>query len=136
MFKSVPTLRNLLTKAKDPLLAEKQSNVIYEVPCTCCKVYIGKTKCRLEMRLKEHKDARAKSHTDRSAIAEHAHANDYQINWAGTKILQRASRTMELVMKEALSICMTSEQKRFNRDGGYEPPDCWIAGASMNPRGA
>ena len=32
-FRSGPTLRNLLTKAKDPL--DKQSNVVYEVPCTC-----------------------------------------------------------------------------------------------------
>ena len=114
-----PTLRSLLTKAKDPLPTEKQSNVVYEVPCTCGKVYIGETKRRLETRLKEHKDASAKSLTDRSAIAKHAHANDHPINWAGTRILQRASRNMELVMKEALSIRTTPEQTRFNRDSGY-----------------
>ena len=49
---------------------------------------------------------------------------------------------MELVMKEALSIRTTPDQTRFNRDSGYELPDCWIAtykkqkeGASMNVRG-
>ena len=36
MFKSGPTLRNLLTRAKDHLLIDKQSNVVYEVPCTRC----------------------------------------------------------------------------------------------------
>ena len=55
MFKSGPTLRNL-TKEKDPLLIEKQSNVVYEVPGTCSKVYIGETKGRLGTRIKEHKD--------------------------------------------------------------------------------
>ena len=65
--------------------------------------------------------------TDKSAIAEHAWANDHPINWAETKILQRANRTMELVMKEALSIRTTPEDARFNRDNGYELPDCWIA---------
>ena len=35
--------------------------------------------------------------------------------------------TMELVMKEALSIRTTPEDARFNRDSGYELPDCWIA---------
>ena len=46
-------------------------------------------------------------------------------------------------MKEALSIRTTPEQTGFNRDSGYELPDCWIAtykklngGASMNARGA
>ena len=47
VFKSGPTLCSLLTKVKDPLPTTKQSNVIYEVPCTCGKVYIGETKRRL-----------------------------------------------------------------------------------------
>ena len=41
-------------------------------------------------------------------------------------------------MKEALSIRTTLENARFNRDDGYELPECWIAmykklkgGASM-----
>ena len=46
---------------------------------------------------------------------------------AKTKILQQASRTMELVVKEALIIHTTPEDTRFNRDNGYELPDCWIA---------
>ena len=35
--KSGPTLHNLLTKVKDPLPIEKQSNVVTKVPCTCGK---------------------------------------------------------------------------------------------------
>ena len=58
-------------QGKKPLPAEKESNVIYKVPCTCGKIYIGETKHRLEMRLKEHKDECAKSLTYRSAIAEY-----------------------------------------------------------------
>ena len=34
---------------------------------------------------------------------------------------------MELVMKEALSIRTAPEDSHFNRDSGYELPDCWIA---------
>ena len=34
---------------------------------------------------------------------------------------------MELVLKESLSIRTTPEDTRFNRDSGYELPDCWIA---------
>ena len=129
VFKSGPTLRSLLTKVKDPLPTTKQWNVVYEVPCTCGKVYIGETKRRLETRLKEHKDACTRYLTDKSAIAEHACANDHPINWAETKILQLANRTMELVMKEALSIRTTLVDARFNKGNGYELPDCWIRAA-------
>ena len=65
--------------------------------------------------------------TDQFAITEHAWMNDHPIKCAETKILQRASRTMELVMKEALSIRTTPKDARFNRDSGYELPGCWIA---------
>ena len=47
--------------------------------------------------------------------------------WDATKVLQRANRTMELVMKKSLSIGMKPESKRFNCDNGFELPDCWIA---------
>ena len=90
-------------------------------------MYIGETKRRLGTRIKEHKDACMKCFTDKSAIAEHAWTNDHPINWADTKILQRANRAMELVLKESLSIRTTPEDARFNRDSGYELPDCWIA---------
>ena len=127
VFRSGPTLRSMLTKVKDPLPAEKQANVVYEVPCTCGKVYIGETKRRLETRLKEHKDACVRGETAKSAIAEHAWSEDHPIDWSNTRILQHASHTMELVMKEALCIQSTPKDSRFNRDSGYELPDCWIA---------
>ena len=112
VFKSGPTLRGILTKVKDPLQTTKQSSVVYEVPCTCGKVYIGETKRWLEIRLKEHKDTRTRCLTDKSAIAEHAWANDHPINWVEMKILQQACLSMELVKKEALSIRTTSEDAR------------------------
>ena len=109
VFKSGPTLRRLLTKVKDPLPVTKQSNVVYEVPCTCSKVYIGETKRKLETRLKEHRDACVKCLTNKSVIDEHAWADDHPINWTEGRVLQRASPTMELVMKEELSIRTTPE---------------------------
>ena len=39
---------SILTKVKNPLPVEKQANVVYEVPCSCGKVYIGETKWHLE----------------------------------------------------------------------------------------
>ena len=62
--------------------------------------------------------------TNKSAIAKHSWTNDHPINWAETKILQRASHTMELVMKEALSIQTTSKDARFNRESADESLAC------------
>ena len=36
---------------------EKKSGVVYEVPCSCGKVYIAETKRTLETRMKEHRAA-------------------------------------------------------------------------------
>ena len=74
------SLRNVLTKVKDPLPIEKQSNVVYEAPAARCTS--GKP--------------RAGYVQDKSAIAKRAWTNDNSIDWTETKIL-RANGAMELV---------------------------------------
>ena len=117
VFRSDSTFRSLLTKVKDPLPTEKQANVMYEVPCTCGKVYIGKTKRYIETRLMKHKEACIRGQTDKLSIAEHTRMEDHPINWNDTKILHHASH----MMKETLQV------HPGHRDRGYELPDCWIA---------
>lgn len=57
IFRSGQSLHSVLSKVKDPLPVEKQSKVVYRIPCRCGKAYIGETKKRLETRLKEHREA-------------------------------------------------------------------------------
>ena len=66
-FRSGRTIQSLLTRVKDLLPVGQQSIVVYQIPCSCGKVYIGKTIRRLETRLKEHKDACCKGFTSKSA---------------------------------------------------------------------
>ena len=56
-FKSADTLRSTLVEVKDSIPKEKESEVVYEVPCSCEKVYIGETKRTPEIRMKEHRAA-------------------------------------------------------------------------------
>ena len=63
----------------------------------------------------------------KSAIAEHTRTKDHPICWGDTMILQHASQTMELVVKEPICIWTTPESSHFNCDGSYDIPDCWIA---------
>ena len=127
VFKSGPTLRSLLTRVKDPLPIEKLAGVVYQIPCQCGKVYVGETQRRLETRVKEHKDACSKGHAEKSAIAEHAWDQQHTIDWEDTKVLDKATRPVQLLVKEALYIQRTPANNRLNRDGGYELPGCWIA---------
>ena len=124
VFKSGPTFRSLLTKVKDPLPKEKLAGVVYQIPCQCGKVYVRETQRRLEMRVKEHRDACNKGD---AAIAEHQWDQQHQVNWEGTRVLDRASRPVQLRVKEALYIQKTPTNNRLNRDEGYELPGCWIA---------
>lgn len=127
VFKSGLTIRSMLTRVKDPIPMDKQSMVVYQIPCSCGQVYIGETKRRLETRLKEHRDACVKQDLQRSAIAEHAWSNDHPIRWEESKVIDKARYDGELRVKEALHIQMMPSEKRFNRDGGLEIPGCWIA---------
>ena len=127
VFKSGPTLRSLLTKVKDPLPKEKLAGVVYQIPCQCGKVYVGETQRRLETRVKEHRDACNKGDTGKPAIAEHQWDQQHQVNWEGTRVLDRANRPVQLRVKEVLYIQKTPTKNRLNCDEGYELPGCWIA---------
>ena len=130
---SVSTLREKLTRVKDKLPMGKLSNVVYQVPCTCGKIYIGETVRRLDTRLKEHKDACICGQLDKSAIAEHAWSEHHPILWESTKVIDRANRQDILRLKEALHIRLTNKDERFNRDVGMVVPDCWVATINHPP---
>ena len=99
-FRSGRTMRSLLTRVKDPLPLDQQSMVVYQIPCSCGKVYIGKTIRRLETRLKEHKEA---WRTDDLAVAEHGGQNSMPSS--GEKpVLDHTRGNKELLLKEALHI--------------------------------
>jgi hypothetical protein len=69
----------------------------------------------------------AKGDTWKSAIAEHQWDLQHQVDWDETRVLDRATRPIQLKVKEALHIEKTPTNSRLNRDGGYELPGCWIA---------
>ena len=126
VFKSGPTLCSLLTRVKDPLPKEKVAGVVYQIPCLCGKVYVGETQRRLETLVKEHRDACNKGDTWKSAIAEHQWDQQHQMDWDETRVLDRATRPIQLKVKEVLHIQKTPANNRLDRDGGYELPGCWI----------
>ena len=72
VFKFGRSLWSVLTKVKDRLPAEKQSKVVYPIPCRCGKSYIGETTRKLDTRMKKQQDACCKGMLEKSTVAEHA----------------------------------------------------------------
>ena len=111
-------------KDRDPL---EKSNVVYQVPCSCGRVYIGETKRALETHIKEHKAATRRGELEKSAIAEHAWSHHHQVLWDEIKVLDQAANTTTLLIKEALHIRLTDTEQLLNRDEGIAIPECWSA---------
>ena len=58
---------------KDKIPIEAKCNVIYEIPCSDGKTYIGETSRPLYQRIKEHKEALRNVKPQASAIVEQSH---------------------------------------------------------------
>ena len=112
---------------KDPLPIELQSGVVYRIPCSCGKAYIGETTRRLETRLKENWDNCCKQNLQSSAVADHAWTAHCPIKWEETTIVDRARTSREVQVKEALQIQNSPVDTLLNRDRGLEIPGCWSA---------
>ena len=125
VFRTKHTLRTSLVNLKDRLTDDRRSMVVYRVPCSCGKVYVGETKRALSVRIKEHQDAVRLGHTDKSALAEHAWTACHRIDWEATQIVDTATRLSELLVKEAFHIRTIPARLRLNRDTGIQLPDCW-----------
>ncbi|KAK3735298.1 hypothetical protein QZH41_000232 [Actinostola sp. cb2023] len=86
------TLREILSRPKDPVISEKQTGVVYTIPCGECDTsYIGETGRALGTRIKEHQASVRLNHPEKSALAEHAHTSGHAIDWNNIKI--KSSKT-------------------------------------------
>ena len=90
VFMSGHSLCSMLTKVKDPLMMEMQAKVVYCIPCSCGKAYIGETVRRLEARVKEHRNACQKGALEKSALVRHAWKNHHSIKWEEVSVDDRA----------------------------------------------
>ena len=125
VFKTSSTLRQELSRIKDRDPALKISGVVYEIPCSCGQKYIGETKRALVTHLKEHQAATRRGETEKSAIAEHAWSQHHQPLWEETKILDRATHSSTLRIKEAIRISLRDPVELLNRDQGLDIDCCW-----------
>ena len=119
-FKPQRTLRQILSKPKDPTPDLERSNVVYKIPCASCPAsYIGQTGRRLRQRLDEHKRAVRTADFGTSALAEHAWRSDHPVDWAGVRILASPHDYRARLVQEAFLIRTSAHT--VNRDEGTLP---------------
>ena len=90
VFTTTSTLRQQLTRVKDVDPPSSKAGVVYRVPCSCGKEYIGETKRALGTRIKEHQSATRKGEIEKSAIAEHAWTEQHHPIWDQTAVIEQA----------------------------------------------
>ena len=84
VFKSSKTLRGHLCRVKGKQPLDRTKGVIYNIPCTCGREYIGETGRNLRARIGEHKYAIQHGNNIMSnAIAVHVHETEHPIDWVG-----------------------------------------------------
>ena len=127
VFTTISTLPPQFTRVKDvdPLLS--RAGVVYKVPCSCGKKYIGETKRAFGTHSKEHQAATRRGEVEKSAIAEHAWAEQHHPLWEEISILEQADRDDVLRIKEAFYIATAEHQKSLNRDQGTASLEAIVA---------
>ena len=121
-FRPHQTLRRTLVHLKDRVEPERWAGLVYKIPCrSCTKVYIGKTGCTLEHRLKEHRRALVSEDVNLSAVAQHAVDESHDIDWSSSAtVIVGHPNFHQRCALEAWHI--RSQDSLMNRDSGPLPP--------------
>ncbi|XP_055543038.1 uncharacterized protein LOC129728613 [Wyeomyia smithii] len=109
VHKSENTLRDLLCNLKDKVPPDEHSG-IYRILCqNCPSVYIGQTRRKVKVRIKEHKHAVDNAKSCESSVAAHTVTLDHQIDWKNAKIIKNVRKTSHLNAWESLHISNPTE---------------------------
>jgi Reverse transcriptase (RNA-dependent DNA polymerase) len=102
--RSQDTIGKRLRKVTPHLPIERKKGVIYEIPMTCNKSYIGETGRQLKSRISEHKSACKFHHIEKSGIAEHCISCKCGANWGEVKVLAAEPNRFKRQIRESLEM--------------------------------
>lgn len=107
-------------KDKTPML--QQAGVVYEIPCTCEKRYLGKTGQLLGNRTGQHRHAIEIGDEAHSGLCEHVIQTGHKPRWSGVRIVYKERNPKKLAILENIAI-KKSNGNNLNRqtDSKYLP---------------
>ena len=129
VFRPMKTPKTELSKAKTRNPEQKQTGVVYDIPCKeCPEVYVGETKMTLKDRLSVHRQA-VKRGDPKNGIVVHVQKTVHSINWEGAIVQGKAVGFWQRRTLEAIRIRRTIPN--MNLDGGLLLPMVW--NSILNP---
>ena len=96
---------------------------MYEVPCSCGKVYIGETGRSLKARLKEHSADIIHGRINRSALAEHSHNTSHQVCIEKYSLISREDNYNKRRIREVMEI--EKRENNLNKDDDLKLCNTW-----------
>lgn len=106
-FSNTNTIGKLFfTKQKTKTPIEKQSNVVYKIPCNdCLKCYVGQTGRYLGQRMSEHqRDVKKRNTINPTALVEHTREQNHSFNFDNCVILDRQRFLSKRLVSEMINI--------------------------------
>ncbi|XP_058811070.1 uncharacterized protein LOC131675968 [Topomyia yanbarensis] len=114
-YKSGNTLKDLLCNLKDKVPTDQKSG-IYQIPCKDCPaVYIGQTRRKFKVRIREHKLAVDHERGNDSSVAVHTIAHNHTIDWDSAKLVKTVRKAAHLNAWESMYIA-NAEHVLMNED--------------------
>ena len=108
---------------------QKQTGVVYEIPCKDCpEMYVGEAKRTLKVTLGEHRQAVIQG-DPKNGIAVHVQKTIHCINWEGTTVQRRAEGFWLRRTVEAIQISKATPN--MNLDSGLLLP--MVRNPILNP---
>ena len=106
VFTSGSTLRRYLFQVKPPMEFNMIKNCVYSIPCSCGKIYKGKTGRLLKVRLEEHQTAVVWGEIEKSGMVDHIwkEKENHQLLWNKVEMIDRAEHWRIRRLKESAHI--------------------------------
>lgn len=109
VFYNLETVKRVYTKLKDKTKVENKSNVVYKIPCSCNKVYIGQTSQYIKKRIAQHKlDCRAVNvlKENKTALAAHHFDLGHNFYFENVKLLDSERVHLKKNISEMIQITL------------------------------
>jgi hypothetical protein len=109
VFKTNDTIRSRVTKVKPINKQLETKNVVYEVPCSCNKSYIGQTSRPVNVRINEHRKKVNSREIYGSKISERVVETNREIKWEDSRILLKEPNWRMINLVESLFIAANKD---------------------------
>ncbi|CAG5084846.1 Protein of unknown function [Cotesia congregata] len=109
-FYNIRTIGDIYSKLKDITPLGQASELVYKIPCSCGKSYVGQTRQYLSKRLHQHRyscEEKFRSKEDRTALANHHFLTGHNFDFDGVKIVDREGNWFKRNISEMVHICLS-----------------------------